>query len=77
MKKLRLNYHSKLINLHKSQNAFEIELIPFSIRRKFTKTDYVFAAVFNLRFSWLKGYSYLAINICHFIYLSIDFHRPI
>ena len=34
-------------------------------------------AIINYRRSKLKGYKYISIRICHYLYINIDLHRPL
>ena len=67
--------YTKLFTYENTSQSIEFQLYLFKIKRKFD--GYTYASIFELRISFLKGYEYLTIVICHFINLSIDFHRPI
>jgi hypothetical protein len=72
---------SRLIYFEKDRQSINLSIIPYKIKRREDVRkqygEYKNVELFYLRISKLKGLEYISIRIAYFIFINIDFHRPI
>lgn len=69
------------IYFHKCGQAVELHLFPYKIKRRKDVQEkygkYKNTAAIEYRRSKLPGYEYVSISFFYYIYINIDFHRPV
>ena len=72
---------SRLIYFEKDRQTINLSIIPYKIKRREDVRnqycEYKNVELFYLRVSKLRGLEYISIRIAYFIFINIDFHRPI
>lgn len=75
MDKIEKQRSSKFFYFERSGQSVDLYLLPFNIRRRDGSLKRVY--VWEYRRSKLKGFGYISLRICHYIFINIDFHKPI
>lgn len=72
---------TRLFYYEKDKQSVNVSIIPYKIERRGDVQEkygeYKDVALVEYRRSRLAGYEYISIRIAHYLYFSVDFHRPV